>query len=347
VVDLVVGGVTRVLVGSGVLDAASVLGDSRPASCAVIAQPGAVAIARTVAGALDGAGVRTTIVDIPDGEMAKTMPTVEAVCLALADAGLSRTDLLVSVGGGAASDLGGFVAAVYLRGITAHHVPTTLLGAVDAAIGGKSGIDVGGKNLVGVFRHPARVVIDLEVLGRLPDDLVREGMAEALKTALIGDPGLLELLERDGVGADLAEVVSRSLAVKARIVGRDFTEAGERAHLNYGHTVGHAIESASGISHGSAVAIGMVAAGRASSLVAGFEHEARQADAIGRLGLPVSAPALDRAAVLRLIDRDKKRDGAETRMVLLEAIGRPVVASVGSATVDAPLEAVGIPGGDS
>jgi len=342
-----IGGVTRVVVGSRVLTAEAVLGDAAPSVCAVIAQPGATTVAGAVVQSLESAGVRAPVIEIPDGEEAKSLSTVEDVCRSLAEEEVGRHDLVIGVGGGAATDLAGFVAAVYLRGVGVHFVATTLLAAVDAAVGGKSGIDIGGKNLIGAFRHPERVVIDLDVLRALPNHLLREGMAEALKAGLVGDPVLVEVLERDGIRADLGLVVARSLAVKGRIVGRDFGEQGERVHLNYGHTVGHALESVTGIPHGEAVAIGMIAAGRASALDAGFDAEERQRTAIAALGLPVSASPVDRAAVLDRMRLDKKRGSDGTRMVLLEAVGRPVVAAVGSATVDAALTAAGILGGES
>ncbi|NIQ58488.1 MAG: 3-dehydroquinate synthase, partial [Gemmatimonadetes bacterium] len=139
------------------------------------------------------------------------------------------------------------------------------------------------KNLVGAFRHPVRVVVDVDVLDALPEQVKRGGMAEALKAGLIGDPGLVALLERDRLGADLEEVVARAIAVKASVVDRDFEERGERAHLNYGHTIGHAVEVAGGLGHGEAVAVGMVAAGRAAALECGFTGEARQREAIAAL----------------------------------------------------------------
>jgi 3-dehydroquinate synthetase len=255
--------------------------------------------------------------------------------------------MVVGVGGGAVTDLAGFVGAVFLRGVRVHFVPTTLLAAIDASIGGKSGVNVGGKNLVGAFRHPARVVIDLSVLDALPGELIREGLAEALKAGLVGDPGLFELIERDGQGADLAEVVTRAVAVKARIVGEDFEERGVRAHLNYGHTVGHALEAITGMPHGEAVAVGMVAAGRASVIEAGFDGEERQRSAIAGLGLPTEAPGVDRIELLSRLRLDKKHDSHGLRMVVLEAVGRPLVRPVGSATVGAALAAVGISGGES
>ncbi|HSM02667.1 MAG TPA: bifunctional shikimate kinase/3-dehydroquinate synthase [Acidimicrobiia bacterium] len=343
-----VGGVTQVVVGREVLGPEEVLGGAAPATCALLTQPGASSVAARVARGIEASGIRTEVIEVPDREGAKSWSTVERVCMELATARVGRGDLLMGVGGGAVTDLTGFVAAIYLRGVRVHFVATTLLAAVDAAIGGKSGIDVGGKNLVGAFRHPERVVIDLDVLGELPVRLIREGLAEALKAGLVGDPGLVELLERHSTAADLEEVVARSHAVKARIVGRDFTDRSERAHLNYGHTVGHAVESVSGIPHGDAVAIGMIAAGRASALDAGFDGEQRQRDVIAGLGLPVAtATSVDPAAILEHMALDKKRGRKGTRMVLLEAVGRPTVTAVGPATVDAALAAAGVLGGES
>ena len=337
-----VAGATAVVVGRGVLDAATVLGE-RPgrARVAVLAQPGEPA--RIGAALVDGVGaggLAAALRVLPDGEAAKTLTVAGDVYEWLAGLGLTRDDTVVGVGGGALTDLAGFVAATFLRGIEAVYIPTTLLGAVDAAIGGKTGLNLGAKNLVGSFHHPARVVIDADLLDALPTALRREGAAEALKAGLIGDPGLVALYERDGLAADLAEVVRRAVAVKAAVVGLDFRDRGDRVHLNYGHTVGHAVEVAAAMGHGPAVAVGMVAAGRASALVAGFADEARQREVIARLGLPASAPGADGEKVRRLLGLDKKRDGTGLRMVLLERIGRPLLEHVGAATVEAALAAV-------
>ncbi len=214
------------------------------------------------------------------------------------------------VGGGALTDLVGFAAATYMRGIEVTYLPTTLLAAVDASVGGKTGVNVGGKNLAGVFRHPARVVVDLDVLEQLPVELLREGAAETVKAGFIADPTILDEYEARGVRAALELVVPAAIAVKVSTVTEDFRESGKRAILNYGHTIGHAVETATGISHGEAVAIGMVAAGRVSAIVTGFEHEARQRDIIEKIGLPVQAPPVDADEIRMLMDRDKKRDQA-------------------------------------
>lgn len=335
---------TVVLVGRGLLDAATVLGE-RPgrARVALLAQPGVPAhLAEGLAGDLRREGLAAEVRVLPDGEAAKTVAVAEGVYRWLADLKLTRDDTVLGVGGGALTDLAGFVAATFLRGVESVYVPTTLLGAVDAAIGGKTGINLGAKNLVGAFHHPSRVVIDADVLAALPAPLRREGSAEALKAGLVGDPALVALYERDGLAADPGEVVLRAVRVKAGVVERDFREQGERAHLNYGHTIGHAVEVAAGLTHGEAVAVGMVAAGRAAALAAGFGEEERQREVIARLGLPLAAPGAGREEVWSLLRLDKKRDAAGLRMVLLERVGRPRLEHVGAATVESALAAVGI-----
>ena len=218
-----VAGETTVLVGRGLLDAATVLGD-RPARrrVAILCQPGEPArLAQRLGEAIRDAGLECELRVLPDGEAAKTLEVVGVVYEWLAGRGLTRDDTVLGVGGGALTDVAGFVAATFLRGVEAVFVPTTLLAAVDAAIGGKTALNLGAKNLVGAFHHPARVVIDAAVLEALPAALRRAGTAEALKAGLVGDPALVALFERAGAAADLAEVVWRAVAVKAAIVGRD------------------------------------------------------------------------------------------------------------------------------
>jgi 3-dehydroquinate synthase len=336
---------TEVVVGRGVLDHLRILGQLRPGFVGIITQTGAEGVARQVAKALGD--VPCDVLIVPDGEAAKSLQGVESVVEWLLDSGMRRDGLVVGVGGGSVTDLAGFVAAVYLRGVGAIYVPTTLLGAVDAAVGGKTGVNVGGKNLVGVFRDPLRVVVDAGILDALPDDLRRQGFAEALKAGLVGDPALVDLIEAHGTAADLETVVGRALAVKQGIVHRDPLEEGERAHLNYGHTIGHAVETATGWPHGLAVAVGMVAAGRASALEVEFMDEHRQRDIIAGLGLPTEAAEADPEEVRTQVGRDKKRDAGGVRMVLLRAIGAPEVVHVAAATVDAALASIGIQGGRS
>lgn len=309
---------------------------------AVLGQAKTSAIAGAITARLAAGGLIAELIELPDGEAAKTLEVAGHAYRELNRLGLSRDDTVVAVGGGAVTDLAGFVAATYLRGIEAVYCPTTLLGAVDAAIGGKTGVNVGGKNLVGVFAHPTRIVIDLEVLDQLPLELRRQGMAEVLKAGLVGDEQLVERLERDGLDADTEELVSRAIAVKVDVVAEDFRESGKRASLNYGHTVGHAVEVATGVSHGEAVAIGMVAAGVVSTRLAGFGEAERVREIIERLGLPVRvAGPLDLARVNELIRLDKKRDRSGIRMVLLEGIAQPVLHTVDDATIALAVAAIG------
>jgi 3-dehydroquinate synthase len=220
-------------------------------------------------------------------------------------------------------------------------VPTTLLGAVDAAIGGKTGINLRGKNLVGAFHHPQRVVVQLGVLAQLPHHLRREGWAEALKAGLIGDPELVELFARSGEEADLGEMVRRAIRVKAAIVTDDPGEEGRRALLNFGHTLGHGIELAAPMSHGEAVAVGMVAAAAVSALRYGFPARFLT-DLIFSLGLPVAAAGVTAEAVLALVARDKKRTAEGLRMVLLRGVGDAVVEVVTDDELRHGLAAVGV-----
>jgi 3-dehydroquinate synthase len=309
---------------------------------AILTQPGPLEPAEALGESLRSAGYEVALRTLPDREAAKTLPVVEETYLWLNSLGITRHDAIVAVGGGAATDVGGFVGATYLRGVETVLVPTTLLGAVDAAIGGKTAVNVGGKNLAGVFSHPARVIIDTGVLAALPEELLIEGTAEAVKAGFIADPDLLALYQSHGLAAPIAEVVPRAVRVKAAVVSADFTEQGVREILNYGHTVGHAIEHVSGIPHGHAVAIGMVAAGAAAEKSVGFASAGAQRELLAALGLPVEAPPVDRAAVEAALLLDKKRDATGVRMVLLEAFGKPTVMTVDMTTVRAALYAVGV-----
>jgi 3-dehydroquinate synthase len=335
---------SEILVVNEALDSAETIlpPSSQRQQVAILTQPGSAPYANRVAQTLHDTGLTVTVRVVPDRDASKTLQVAEECFLWLNDLALTRQDTVIGIGGGAVTDLAGFVAAVYLRGVEAVQVPTTLLAAVDAAVGGKTGVNVGGKNLAGVFRHPARVVVDLSVLASLPVALVREGAAEALKAGLIADPALVALYERHGLEAPMGEVVRRALSVKAAVVAEDFTEAGVRAILNYGHTVGHAVETAAGIPHGHAVAIGMVAAGAVAAEMVGFDAQDRQRAAIEKLGLPVTAPPVDGAEVRRLMALDKKRDAGGLRMVLLERIGVAVIRPVAAASVEPALAAVGI-----
>ena len=309
----------------------------RRRTAAVFTQPGAADVAQRVLTASDPA----LLMQLPDRDEAKTLEVVESAYRWLSEVPIGRNDTIVGVGGGAVTDTAGFVAATWLRGVESVMVPTTLLGAVDAAIGGKTGINLAGKNLVGAFHLPSRVIIDLDVMDTIPGHLRLEGLAEALKAGLVADLGLVEVFERHGASAPLDEVVIRSIKVKADVVGGDYREEGRRAILNFGHTVGHGVEMAAGMPHGLAVAIGMAAAGAVSAARYGFPGQ-WLTDLIFSLGLPVSAFGVSRDSVLGFVERDKKRTMEGIRMVLLRAVGEPVIDFVDKAELDMALAAVGI-----
>ncbi len=311
------------------------------ARAAILTQPAPTDIALEVAQQLKAEGLACEVIGLPDREEAKTLAVAESVYEALARFGLARQDTVVGVGGGSVTDLAGYVAGTWLRGVESVNVPTTLLGAIDASIGGKTGVNIGGKNLVGVFWHPSRVAIDVDRLSRLPGYIIREGMAEAYKNGLVGDASLAATIERSGMEADIGEVVSKAVAVKADIVSRDVRETGDRVFLNLGHTIGHAIEFASSLSHGESVALGMVAAVRISEKLAGFEHSERVIEAIDHLGLPTQVDGLELARVLDLLGRDKKRDAEGLRMVLLRDIAEPYLTHVDGHDLEVGLSAIG------
>jgi 3-dehydroquinate synthase len=338
--SLTVAGRTEVLIGRGLPDSILPERDGR-ARVAILTQPGPTDLALEVSRQLSDSGLSAEVIGLPDREEAKTLDVAASVYDALSRFGLARGDTIVGVGGGTVTDLAGYVAGTWLRGVEVVHVATTLLGAVDASIGGKTGVNVGGKNLVGVFWHPTRVVIDIAQLERLPSYLIREGMAEAYKAGLIGDSVLADLMGRHGMRSPLDEVVTRAVSVKAKIVGDDETEKGVRAYLNFGHTVGHAIEYASALSHGESVSLGMVAAVAISEKRFGFDASNTVLGTLEELGLPTSISGLDLARVLDLLGHDKKRDAEGLRMVLLEAIEKPSLTHVEADDVRLGLSAIG------
>lgn len=334
---------SEILVGRSMLDTMiEAVAAAGSTAAAVLCQPSTFGLADRLAGELAAAGISATGYTLPDGEEAKRMAVVEDVYRHLNAEGFTRSDTVVGVGGGALTDVAGFIAGTYLRGIPAMYLPTTLLGAVDAAIGGKTGVNVDGKNLAGVFKHPLRVVVDIDILDELPRRQKVEGAAEATKTGFIADLRIVEAYEADGLDVDLEEVVNRSIAVKAEVVSEDFREGGRRAILNYGHTIGHAVETSTGRSHGDSVAIGMVAAGAASEHALGFAGNERQRELLERIGLPIDAPDAKRDRVRAFMALDKKRDTGGLRFVLLEDFERPVVRGVDDATVAAALDAIGL-----
>lgn len=329
-----------VVVGHGVLDRLRGLLPSGVQRVAIVCPESLEDLLDPFADLLDG--LEVVVLQVPDGEEAKSWEVAAACWEALGEDGFTRSDAVVTLGGGATTDVGGFVAATWLRGVAVVHVPTTLLAMVDAAVGGKTGINTpAGKNLVGSFHEPAGVLCDLALLASLPRAELVAGLGEVVKCGFIADPRILELVETTdpaALTADspvLRELVERSVRVKAEVVAGDLRETGGqgghpgREALNYGHTLAHAIERATDytIRHGEAVAIGCVyvaeLAARAGSLTP--EVVARHREAFGRVGLPTSWDGASFEDLLATMRVDKKSRGNQLRFVVLEDVGRPVV----------------------
>ncbi len=285
--------------------------------------------ARAAGAALEAAGLRAAEVVIPAGEASKQLAQVERVAAACVAAGLDRRSAIIAVGGGVVGDLAGFVAATLFRGIAVVQVPTTLLAMIDSSIGGKTGVDLpAGKNLIGAFWQPRFVLADAATLSTLPEREHRAAWGEIVKYALLGDAELFTALEA-GTPPPVTELILRCARLKADCVAADEREeTGARAALNLGHTVGHAIEAASGwsILHGEAVALGLLAAARASVRLGvcdeGLALEARVRAVLTRLGLDTDLDARLDGDVFARLAVDKKRAGAKMKLVAIEAIGR-------------------------
>ena len=305
---------------------------------AVIHAAGLGEIAAGACGALAEAGYRVHAEEIPDGEAAKEIAVAARLWSRLAEHRIGRTDCIVGIGGGAACDLAGFVAATWLRGIRVVHVPTTLLAMVDAAIGGKTAINIPeGKNLVGAFHPPAGVLADLTTLGTLPRREYVSGLAEVIKAGFIADPAILDLVESDPEqaavpsGRPAVELIERAIRVKAAVVADDPREAGRREFLNYGHTLGHAIERVEGFRfrHGEAVAIGMAYAAELGRLTGRLDDPTarRHREVLTAVGLPTRYQPAAWPQLRSAMGVDKKARGSRLRFVVLDGLARPGVLS--------------------
>ncbi|MGH1562894.1 3-dehydroquinate synthase [Mumia sp. DW29H23] len=330
-----------VVVGTGLSGELPGLIPEDAARVAVL-HPGSLrGLGEAIRSSLAAGGREVHAVEIPDGEAAKTSDVAAFCWGVLGRAGFTRSDVVIGVGGGAATDLAGFVAATWLRGVRHVLIPTTVLGMVDAAVGGKTAIDTPeGKNLVGAFHEPTGVICDLSLLATLPLNEVRSGLAEVVKCGFIADPVILERVEADpGAALDvrgdvLREIVERGIRVKASVVAGDLTETGAdgtigREALNYGHTLGHAIERYESYSfrHGAAIAIGMVYAAELARLDGRIDADLayRHRAVLGSLGLPTGyRPGVwdELLAGMRL---DKKSRGAQLRFVVLDGLAEPVI----------------------
>lgn len=299
----------------------------------VTAPPIAELYAKTVAGSLEEAGLSVTTVEVPDGETAKTLAVAGRCWDALLEAGLDRTSVVVALGGGAVGDVAGFVSATYMRGTHFVQVPTTVLAQVDASIGGKTAVNHRhAKNLIGVFHQPRLVLVDPETVTTLPEREFRSGLAEIVKHGIVLDATYFDDVERSASqilardGATLERIIGGSCRLKGGVVQRDEREAELRHVLNYGHTIGHALEAATGYerwAHGEAVALGIVAEARLAGRL-GLASQAtveRQERLLASLGLPTGADEIAADTVLAAMARDKKGRSGRVPFVLAPAIG--------------------------
>ena len=323
-----------VLVGSGLLDRAGALIQKTVAPCrTVLVTDSNVAplYAAKVEKSMAAAGYTVTRHVFPAGEPSKNMETLTGILTALAEAGLTRSDLVVALGGGVTGDMTGLAASLYLRGVRYVQLPTTLLAAVDSSVGGKTAIDFAGrKNIVGAFYQPVQVLCDTDTFGTLTPEIYRDGLSESIKYGVICDASLFCRFEAAAV-PDIEEIVTRCVEIKGDIVAQDEHDAGLRQLLNFGHTPGHAIEACSkyGISHGHAVAIGMLLMARAATAAGICEDDTavRLEAVLQKAGLPTAAaysPAELTAAALA----DKKRKGDSITLVVPKRMGECVLHAV-------------------
>lgn len=322
-----------VIVGSGVLGELDALLAGRH-KVVVLHQPVMADTAESIRKRLSDTGVDAHRIEIPDAEAGKDLPVVGFIWEVLGRIGVGRKDAVVSLGGGAATDVAGFAAATWLRGVDIVHVPTTLLAMVDAAVGGKTGINTeAGKNLVGAFHQPAAVLVDLEVLKTLPRNELVAGMAEVVKAGFIADPTILDLIEADPqaaldpAGPVLPELIRRAIAVKAAVVAADEKESALREILNYGHTLAHAIERRERYRwrHGAAVSVGLVFAAELARLAGRLDDAtvARHREVLTALGLPVGYDADALPELMETMAGDKKTRSGVLRFVVLDGLAKP------------------------
>ena len=322
-----------VIIGTGLLgDLARILEGRH--KVAILHQPVLAQTAEAIRAHLAERGIDAHRIEIPDAEAGKELPVVGFIWEVLGRIGLGRKDAVVSLGGGAATDVAGFAAATWLRGVDIVHIPTTLLGMVDAAVGGKTGINTdAGKNLVGAFHQPAAVLIDLATLETLPRNEIIAGMAEVVKAGFIADPVILDMIEADPgaaldpTGEGLPELIRRAVAVKAEVVAADEKESQLREILNYGHTLAHAIERRERYQwrHGAAVAVGLVFAAELGRLAGRLDDETaqRHRSILEALGLPVSYDADALPQLLEAMLGDKKTRAGVLRFVVLDGLAKP------------------------
>jgi 3-dehydroquinate synthase len=326
----------EVTVGRGILDRVpAALGD-RVNKVLIVHTPTVGRLAEQLRESLQEQYAQVLLAEVPDAEAAKRVEVAAFCWQILGQADFTRTDAVIGLGGGAVTDLAGFVAATWLRGVRLVQIPTTVLGMVDAAVGGKTGINTAeGKNLVGAFYAPAAVICDIEMLASLPKNEILAGFAEVAKCGFIAEPEILELLEADVDRAtdpatpEFQRVVELAIGVKARVVSEDFREGGLREILNYGHTLGHAIEHAERYQwrHGVAISIGMMYAAELGRLAGALSEEVveRHRRILGSLTLPLAYPAGRWQGLLAAMQRDKKARAGMLRFIVLDDVAKPRV----------------------
>ncbi|MBX3603918.1 MAG: 3-dehydroquinate synthase [Piscinibacter sp.] len=342
-----------ILIGQGLLGRAEAFDGLPRAAAALIVSNTTVGprYAAALAAALRGRYARVEVLELPDGEAHKDWLTLNRVFDALLAGGFDRKTVLFALGGGVVGDLTGFAAACYMRGVPFVQVPTTLLAQVDSSVGGKTAINHPlGKNMIGAFHQPVRVIADLDTLSSLPPREVSAGLAEVIKYGPIADDGFLAWIEQhldDLMALDpaaLSHAVRRSCEIKAEVVAQDERESGLRAILNFGHTFGHAIETGLGYGewlHGEAVGCGMVMAVELSARLGLVDaaYAQRLTALIRRARLPVQGPSFGAARYLELMRHDKKADGGEIRFVVIESPGRAAVRPAPDALVAEVIDA--------
>jgi 3-dehydroquinate synthase len=332
-VDVLVDRPYPVIIGTGLLDDLARVLDGRH-RVAILHQPVLNETAESIRKHLADKGIDAHRIEIPDAEAGKELPVVGFIWDVLGRIGIGRQDAIVSLGGGAATDVSGFAAATWLRGVDIVHVPTTLLGMVDAAVGGKTGINTdAGKNLVGAFHQPLAVLVDLATLDSLPRNEIVAGMAEIVKAGFIVDPVILDLIEADPEaaldpsGSVLPELIRRAVVVKAEVVAADEKESQLREILNYGHTLAHAIERRERYRwrHGAAVSVGLVFAAELGRAAGRLDDETadRHRSVLTALGLPVTYDADALPQLLEYMAGDKKTRSGVLRFVVLEGLAKP------------------------
>ena len=349
-------GIGRILIGKQLLPRTGKRCQALALSgqCALISDSNVARLfAYRVKKSLTSSGFRATLITIPAGETSKTLKQVGAICDRMIAAGLDRQSFVIGLGGGMIGDISGFVAAIYHRGVPHVQIPTTLLAMVDSSIGGKTGVDTrAGKNLIGAFHQPSLVIDDLDVLKTLPRRQFNQGFAEIIKHAIIADPKMFRMLESWDASSRLASgalalqsLIKRNVQIKSRIIAQDERDrTGQRALLNFGHTVGHATERAGNYRkflHGEAVSLGIVAAFAISVKRAGLRPDQRAVivDLLGQFGLPTRLPPnFPRKKILDAVKFDKKFEGGKIRFVVTPRIGAAYVTD--RVTLDDIREAV-------